>query len=69
MREAVAAAVAFQRDLHVEEEEEARKAIAAQDCAVAELGAGEHDAFAAAVKPLTAEARESYGAALFGLIR
>jgi tripartite ATP-independent transporter DctP family solute receptor len=69
MREAVAAAVAFQRGLHVEEEADARKAIAAKDCAVVELDAGEHDAFAAAVKPLMDEARESYGEALFGLIR
>ena len=68
MREAVTAAVAFQRGLHVEEEEDARKAIVAQDCAVVELSDGEHDAFAAAVKPLTDEARATYGAELFDLV-
>jgi TRAP-type C4-dicarboxylate transport system substrate-binding protein len=68
MREVVTAAVAFQRGLHVEEEEDARKAIAAQDCAVVELSGGEHDAFAAAVKPLMDEARGTYGAELFNLV-
>ena len=67
MREAVMAAVAFQRGLHVEEEEDARKAIAAQDCAIVDLDAGEHDAFAAAVKPLMDEARVTYGKELFDL--
>ena len=62
------AAVAFQRGLHVEEEEDARKAIAAQDCAVVELSNGEHDAFAAAVKPLMDEARGTYGTELFNLV-
>ena len=37
MREAVTAAVAFQRELHVEEEEDARKAIEAEGCAIVEL--------------------------------
>src|SRR6185312_3914620 len=36
MRSAVIDAVAFQRDLHVEEEEDARKAIVAQGCALAQ---------------------------------
>ena len=67
MHEAVTAAVAFQRGLHVGEEEEARKAIAAQDCAVVELSDSEHDGFAAAVKPLTDEARGTYGTELFNL--
>ncbi len=68
MLEAVTGAVAFQRRLHVEEEEDARKAIAAQDCAVVELSNAEHDAFAAAVKPLTDEARATYGTELFNLV-
>jgi C4-dicarboxylate-binding protein DctP len=67
MREAVAAAVAFQRGLHVDEEEEARRAIVAQGCEIVELTADEHAAFAAAVKPLTDEARGRYGAEMFGL--
>ena len=37
MREAVTAAVAFQRDLHIQEEEDARAAIVAQGCAMVEL--------------------------------
>ncbi len=68
MREAVTAAVAFQRRLHGEEEEDARKAIAAQGCAITELTGAEHDAFVAAVKPLTDDARATYGEELFGLI-
>jgi TRAP-type C4-dicarboxylate transport system substrate-binding protein len=67
MRAAVTAAVAFQRELHVGEEEDARKAILAQGCELVALTAREHDAFAAAVAPLVAEARGSYGAELFGL--
>jgi TRAP-type transport system periplasmic protein len=68
MQAAVTAAVAFQRGLHVDEEEQARKAIAAQGCEIVELDAGEHAAFAAAVKPLLDDARGTYGAAMFGLV-
>jgi TRAP-type transport system periplasmic protein len=60
MREAVAAAVAFQRDLARTEDEEARAAIAAAGCESAELDAAELAAFAAAVKPIYAEARALY---------
>ncbi len=67
MRDAVTAAVAFQRDLHIREEEDARAAIKAQGCAMVELSGTEHDAFAAAVKPLTDEARTTYGSELFDL--
>ena len=67
MRSAVAEAVAFQRGLHVQEEEDARKAIEAQGCEIVELGAAEHDAFAAAVEPLLNEARATFGRALFDL--
>jgi tripartite ATP-independent transporter DctP family solute receptor len=55
MRRAVAAAVAFQRALHVEEEESARKAIEAEGCEVVELSAEGHAAFARAVEPLRTE--------------
>jgi TRAP-type transport system periplasmic protein len=65
MREAVIAAVAFQRDLHEREEEDARKAIEAQGGEIVELGASEHSAFAGAVAPLLAEARRSFGRELF----
>jgi len=67
MRAAVNAAMSFQRALHVEEEEAARKAIEAQGCEIVELDAGEHRAFAAAVAPLIAEARGSFGRALLDL--
>ena len=67
MQRAITGAVAFQRDLHVQEEEEARKAIGAQGCEVLELTAAERDAFASAVAPLINEARVTFGPALFDL--
>jgi TRAP-type transport system periplasmic protein len=67
MRSAVTDAIAFQRELHVQEEEDARKAIAAQGCEIVALSAGEHDAFVAAVAPLINEARATFGQALFDL--
>jgi TRAP-type C4-dicarboxylate transport system substrate-binding protein len=67
MRSAVTEAVAFQRALHVQEEEDARKAIEAQGCEIVELGTAGHDAFAAAVEPLLNEARATFGRALFDL--
>jgi TRAP-type C4-dicarboxylate transport system substrate-binding protein len=67
MRLAVTDAVAFQRELHVQEEADARKAIAAQGCEIVELTADEHDAFAAAVQPLLDEARGTYDRELFEL--
>ncbi len=69
MREAVTAAVAFQRGLHVGEEEDARKAIVAQGCEIVELTAAEHAAFATAVKPLLDEAKGTFGEELFGLAK
>jgi TRAP-type transport system periplasmic protein len=68
MRLAVTAAVAFQRTLHVQEEEDARAAIVAQGCDIVELTTTEHDAFAAAVQPLLDEARGIYGRELFDLV-
>ena len=68
MRAAVTAAVAFQRDLHEREEEDARKAIAAEGCEVVALSGAEHDAFAAAVAPLLTEARGMYGREMFELV-
>jgi len=67
MRAAVTAAVSFQRALHVEEEAAARRAIEAQGCEIVELDDGEHDAFAATVAPLIAEARETFGTRLLDL--
>jgi TRAP-type C4-dicarboxylate transport system substrate-binding protein len=68
MRAAVQEAIAFQRDLHEHEEEDARRAIEAAGCEIVELTADQHAAFAAAVQPLLREARREYGEGLFGLV-
>jgi TRAP-type C4-dicarboxylate transport system substrate-binding protein len=68
MQAAISDAVAFQRQLHAVEEEDARKAIEAERCEIVELTAAEHDAFVGAVKPLLLEARSTYGRELFDLI-
>jgi TRAP-type C4-dicarboxylate transport system substrate-binding protein len=67
MRAAVQEAILFQRDLHVREEEDARRAIAAAGCEIVELTADQHAAFVAAVQPIFGEAREQYGDRLFEL--
>ena len=67
MRSAITHAIAFQRELHVQEEEEAQKAIEAEGCEIVELSAAEHEAFAAAVKPLRDEALSTYGRELIDL--
>jgi TRAP-type C4-dicarboxylate transport system substrate-binding protein len=61
MRRAAADAVTFQRELAVEEELDARRAIEAQGCRIETLSEAEHDAFARAVAPMMAEASETYG--------
>mgnify|MGYP001168850010 CR=1 FL=1 len=68
MREAVRRAVAFQRDLAIVEDRDARAAIAAAGCEIAELTADEHAQFRAAVAPLVDEARTRYGRKMFGLV-
>jgi TRAP-type C4-dicarboxylate transport system substrate-binding protein len=68
MRGAVQEAIAFQRDLHVREEEDARRAMEAAGCEIVELTPDQHSAFVAAVQPLLREAREEYGDDLFGLV-
>src|SRR5262249_6290112 len=67
MRSAVTDAVAFQRGLHVREEEEARRTIEAEGCEIIEPTRKEHDAFGAAVEPLLAEAQGTYGRELLDL--
>jgi tripartite ATP-independent transporter DctP family solute receptor len=67
MRRAIDDAVAFQRDLHVKEEEDAQRAIEAQGCEIVELNPEQHKAFAAAVQPIYREARQAYGDDLFKL--
>jgi TRAP-type C4-dicarboxylate transport system substrate-binding protein len=69
MRSAVADAVAFQRKLHVEEEDDAQRAIAAEGCEIVELTAGGQTAFAAAVQPLLNDAERSYGRELIELTK
>jgi TRAP-type C4-dicarboxylate transport system substrate-binding protein len=68
MRQAVTDSVAFQRDLHEREEEDAQRAIEAEGCEIVTLDAGQHDAFAAAVQPIHREARAALGDDLFKLI-
>ena len=67
MQRAIDASVAFQRDLHEHEEEESRLAIEAQGCEIVELDISQHKAFAAAVRPIYQEARQSLGEELFKL--
>jgi len=68
MREAVARAIAFQRDQAIEEDREARAAIEAAGCEIAALMPDEHGKFRAAVTPLLAAARGTYGSEMFALI-
>ena len=68
MREAVARAVEFQRELAIEEDREARAAILAAGCEITDLNADQHAQFRAAVAPLLAEARGTYGREMFEMI-
>jgi TRAP-type C4-dicarboxylate transport system substrate-binding protein len=68
MQKAIAESVAFQRGLHVQEEDEAERAIRADGCEIVTLDAAQHDAFAAAVRPIYAEAKAQLGPELFKLI-
>lgn len=68
MQEAVTEAVAFQRTLAVEENQQSRTAIEKAGCEIVELDEKQHSAFVDAVQPLLAEARELYGAATFKLL-
>jgi TRAP-type transport system periplasmic protein len=68
MREAVARAVGFQRELAIAEDRDARAAIEAAGCEITALTADEHAQFRAAVAPLLDDARRTYGAALFNML-
>jgi TRAP-type C4-dicarboxylate transport system substrate-binding protein len=68
MRRAVKESVTYQRGLAEEENGESRRIIEAAGCEIVELTAREHDAFVDAVKPMTAQARETYGDALFKMV-
>ena len=68
MRAAVTASIAFQRELAIEEDRDARKALDVQGCEVVELTADEHAQFAKAVEPLWADARKRFGKEMFELM-
>ncbi|MGA8970247.1 MAG: TRAP transporter substrate-binding protein DctP, partial [Pseudolabrys sp.] len=68
MQTAVNEAVAFQRKLAIEEHDQSYKAIEAEGCEINALTAREHEAFVAAVQPLLAEARKTYGDAMFKMV-
>jgi TRAP-type C4-dicarboxylate transport system substrate-binding protein len=68
MENATREAITVQRQLAVEEEEIARKAIESAGGEVVELTAKERAAFGAAVKPLHDEARERFGDEMFALL-
>jgi tripartite ATP-independent transporter DctP family solute receptor len=67
-QKAVTEAVAFQRKLAVEENEQSRHAIEDAGCEIVELSSMEHAAFVAAVQPLLADARQMYGDAMFRMV-
>lgn len=68
MRRAVGDAVAFQRDLAVEEEERARGTIEAEGCEIVELTPEARGQFAAIVAPVLDDFRRAHGDELFGLV-
>jgi TRAP-type C4-dicarboxylate transport system substrate-binding protein len=68
MQAAVNEAVAYQRKLAVEENEQSYKAIVAEGCEINELTPKEHDAFVGAVQPLLADVRTTYGDAMFKMV-
>lgn len=68
MRKAIGRAVAFQRELAIEEDAQARAAILAEGCEITELTAAQHAQFRAAVTPLLDEAHGTYGSKMFGMI-
>jgi len=68
MQKAVTEAVAYQRELAIEENTQSYQAIEAAGCEFVELTAKEHDAFAKAVQPLLNEARKTYGEAMFKMV-
>jgi tripartite ATP-independent transporter DctP family solute receptor len=68
MREAVRDAVAFQRDLHVKEEEEAAAVIRKEGGEIIELTPEQQQAFVTAVSPIYMEARSQYSRELLSLV-
>jgi TRAP-type C4-dicarboxylate transport system substrate-binding protein len=68
MRDAVTKAVAFQRELAIAEDREARAAIEAAGCQITTLAPEQHVLFRQAVDPLLQEARQTYGAEIFEMV-
>ena len=68
LRAAVRDAVAFQRDSHVKEEEDAAAAIRKSGGEIVELKADDHKAFVSAVSPIYGEARSQFGQELLRLV-
>ncbi len=68
MQTAVTEAVAIQRKLAIEENEQSRKVIEDAGCEIVELNAKEHAAFVDAVAPLLTDARKMYGEEMFRLL-
>lgn len=68
MRNAVSDAVAFQRNLAVAEEENARRTIEDEGCEIVEITPDDHAKFAAAVAPVLADFRRRHGSDLFALL-
>jgi tripartite ATP-independent transporter DctP family solute receptor len=69
MSAAVKEAVAFQRDLHVKEEEDSAAVIRKAGGEILELTPDEHKAFVAAVTPIYGEARAQYSRELLSLVK
>jgi tripartite ATP-independent transporter DctP family solute receptor len=68
MQNAVNEAVALQRKLALAEQEQARRIIEDAGCEIVTPTAKEHAAFVDAVEPLLADARKTYGEAMFKLV-
>jgi TRAP-type transport system periplasmic protein len=68
MRAAVKDAVAFQRELHVKEEEDAQADIRKAGGEILELTPAQHRAFVTAVTPIYGEARNEYSRELLSLV-
>ena len=68
MRAAVRDAVAFQRDLHVGEEEESMLAIRKEGGEIVDITPEERKAFVTAVTPIYGEARAQFGQKLLALV-
>ena len=68
LRDAVREAIAFQRDLHVKEEEDAMVEIRKAGGTIIDLSSQEHAQFVRAVNPIFGEARSQYSRDLLGLV-